>query len=88
MSLIGIFGPEEKLLAVFKDSESIVNAEVDDVLKEQFIVHMIEPESVTIRYVGFPDALDRVNLDGSMQPAMEEPAVRATAKKPEAEEIS
>lgn len=66
MSLIGIFGPEGNRLAVFKDGpDLIVNAGVEEVLQEKFIVHTIDIKSVTIKYVGFPDTpAKRLTLDG------------------------
>ena len=66
MSLIGLFGPEENRLAVFKDGpDLIVNAGVGDELQGKFTVHTIDLKSVTIKYVGFPDTpATRFTLDG------------------------
>jgi hypothetical protein len=66
MSLIGIFGPEAKRLAVFKEgTDLIINAQEQEVLQDKFIVDKIDLKSVSIKYVGFPDEPPkRVTLDG------------------------
>jgi hypothetical protein len=55
VSLIGIFGPEDRRIAVFRDGQKILNALEQEVLKEKFIVHEIGLESVDFTFVGFPD---------------------------------
>ena len=56
MPLMGIFGPERRRIAVFKDGDEILNALEDDVINDKFIVHQINFETVDIAFVGFPDA--------------------------------
>lgn len=63
--LLGIFGPENRRIAVLVDEEEIINALVEDVVKEQFIVNSIGYESVEFRFVGFPvDKTQRLEISG------------------------
>ncbi len=57
VSLIGVFGPERRRIAVLADSEgAVINALEQEVVREKFIVHRIGYESVDFTFVGFPDA--------------------------------
>ena len=53
--LLGLFGPEERRIAVLVDGKEIINALEEDVVKDQFIVNDIGLQSVEFRFVGFPD---------------------------------
>lgn len=55
VDLMGIFGPESRRVAVFTDGQEIINALVDEVIKDKFIVSEIGYQSVEFRFVGFPD---------------------------------
>jgi hypothetical protein len=54
LNLIGIFGPERHRIAVFTDGETVINAVLDEVINEKFIVDRIGWESVDLKFVGFP----------------------------------
>lgn len=54
--LLGIFGPERRRIAAFKEGEEIVNALEHETLKEKFIVHDIGLNTVEFHFVGFPDS--------------------------------
>ena len=56
LPLIGIFGPEHRRIAVFKDREVVLNVLENDTIEEKFIVQQINFETVDIAFVGFPDA--------------------------------
>ena len=61
--LMGIFGPENRRIAVLIDGEEIINALQEDVLKEQFIVNEIGLQSVEFRFVDFPaDETARIEI--------------------------
>jgi hypothetical protein len=55
MALLGVFGPERRRVAVFKDGDELVNVLESETLRGQFIVHRINYQSVDIGFVGFPD---------------------------------
>jgi hypothetical protein len=55
VTLLGIFGPEDRRIAVLQDGETLINALRGDVVKEKFIIHRIGYETVDLRFVGFPD---------------------------------
>ncbi len=57
VTLVGIFGPEHRRIAVLTDGDAwFQNALEQEVIREKFIVHKIGFESVDFRFVGFPDA--------------------------------
>lgn len=56
LSLVGIFGPEHRRIAVLTDGEEIINALEADEVREKFIVERIGLESIDLGFVGFPDA--------------------------------
>lgn len=56
VKLLGIFGPERQRIAVLTDDEgAIIDALVEDVVREKFIVHRIGYESIDLKFVGFPE---------------------------------
>lgn len=66
VSLLGIFGPERRRVAVLTDGEgAIINALERQVIHERFIVHQIGFESIDLAFVGFPNvAPQRLELGG------------------------
>ena len=66
VTLLGIFGPERRRIAVLTDNEgTIINALEREVIREKFIVDRIGFESVDIGFVGFPDvAPQRLEFEG------------------------
>ncbi len=57
ITLLGLFGPERQRIAVLTDKDgTIINAQLQEVVREKFIVHQIGYESVDLTFVGFPDA--------------------------------
>lgn len=52
---LGFFGPEGNPVAVFTDGQEIINARRGDVVGAEFRVDTIGLESVTLKYVRFPD---------------------------------
>ncbi|MEM7483128.1 MAG: hypothetical protein AAF481_18335 [Acidobacteriota bacterium] len=52
---LGSFGPEERKIAVLADGDEIFNAQVGEVLEDQFVIDAIGLESVDIKYIEFPD---------------------------------
>lgn len=61
--LMGIFGPENRRIAVLLDGKEIINALLNDVVKEQFIVNDIGLQSVEFRFVDFPaDETARIEI--------------------------
>ncbi len=56
VSLVGIFGPESRRIAVLTDGEEIINALERDEVNDKFIVNRIGFESIDLGFVGFPDA--------------------------------
>lgn len=65
MSLLGVFGPERRRIAVFRNGEELVNVLENETISGQFIVHRINYESVDIKFVGFPDVEPhRVKMGG------------------------
>ncbi len=57
VTLLGLFGPERQRIAVLTDKDgTIINAQLQEVVHEKFIVHQIGYESVDLTFVGFPDA--------------------------------
>lgn len=65
MSLLGVFGPERRRIAVFRNGEELVNVLENETLGGQFIVHKINLESVDIQFVGFPEVEPhRVKMGG------------------------
>lgn len=55
VTLLGIFGPEHRRIAVLTDGEEIINALERDEIREMFILERIGLESVDLGFVGFPD---------------------------------
>lgn len=55
LPLLGIFGPEYRRIAVFKDKEAILNVLEQGEIEDKFIVQQINYETVDIAFVGFPD---------------------------------
>lgn len=53
--LLGIFGPEDRRIAVLRDGKELVNAMEEETLQEKFIVHDIGLTSVEFHKVGFDD---------------------------------
>jgi hypothetical protein len=51
---LGSFGPKERKIAVFSDTNEIFNALQGDVIKQKFVVVGIGYESADIGFVGFP----------------------------------
>ena len=66
VSLLGIFGPVRRRIAVLTDEEgAIINALEREVIHEKFIVHQIGLESIDLAFVGFPNAApQRLELGG------------------------
>lgn len=66
VKLLGIFGPERQRIAVLTDAEgAIIDALLDDVVREKFIVHRIGYESIDLKFVGFPDVEpERIEIGG------------------------
>lgn len=66
VKLLGLFGPERQRIAVLTDGEgAIINAQVQDVVREKFIVHQIGYESIDLKFVGFPDVEpERIEIGG------------------------
>lgn len=56
LPLLGIFGPQNRRIAVFKDKDLILNVLENEKIEDKFIVHQINLETVDIAFVGFPDA--------------------------------
>ena len=56
VALVGIFGPENRRIAVLSDGEDIINALERDEVNDKFIVNRIGFESIDLGFVGFPDA--------------------------------
>ncbi len=52
---LGFFGPEGNPVAVFTDGQEIINARRGDTVGTEFRVDTIGLESVTLKYVRFPD---------------------------------
>lgn len=54
---LGSFGPRDRRIAVFEDSDGsgVLNAREGQTLQGKFIVDKIGYESVDLRFVGFPD---------------------------------
>ena len=63
--VLGVFGPEDRRLAVLIDGEEITNAFEQDVLRDTFIIDEIGLESVLFGFVNFPDDTERVEISGS-----------------------
>ena len=64
VSLIGVFGPESRRIAVFKEGQEIFNKLENDVIEDKFIVHDIGLEWADLTFVGFPDvAPQRVPIE-------------------------
>lgn len=56
LKLLGVFGPQRQRIAVLTDTEgAIIDALLEDVVREKFIVHRIGYESIDLKFVGFPD---------------------------------
>ncbi|RMH15567.1 MAG: hypothetical protein D6696_20455 [Acidobacteria bacterium] len=55
VSLLGIFGPENRRIAALTDGETIINALEGEEINGKFIVDRIGFESIDLRFVGFPD---------------------------------
>ncbi len=55
LDLLGIFGPEDRRIAVLIDGKEIINALHEDVIKDQFIVNEIGLQWVEFRFVDFPE---------------------------------
>ncbi|MEM7583806.1 MAG: hypothetical protein AAF560_10535 [Acidobacteriota bacterium] len=56
VTLLGLFGPERQRIAVLTDPDgAIINAQLEEIVREKFIVHSIGLESVDLTFVGFPD---------------------------------
>ncbi len=66
LKLIGIFGPEDRRIAVLTDGKDwFQNALEEEVIHEKFIVHKIGYESVDFKFVGFPDVEpERLEIGG------------------------
>lgn len=64
--MLGIFGPEDRRIAVLTDGEGwFQNALEQEVVRDKFIVHKIGYESVDFKFVGFPGtAPERVEIGG------------------------
>jgi hypothetical protein len=54
-TLLGLFGPEKRRIAVLVDGTVLLNVVEEDVIDNKFIVHHIGFESVDLTFVGFPD---------------------------------
>ena len=56
VSLLGIFGPERRRIAVLVDPEGVIlNKLHGETVREKFIVHKIGYQSIELKFVGFPD---------------------------------
>lgn len=55
MEYLGLFGPPNKRIAVFRDGKTEILKQEGEVIDNKFIVARIGYESVDIRFVGFPD---------------------------------
>lgn len=57
VDLLGIFGPANRRIAVFRqsDGKTVINAMEQEVVNEKFIVHQIDLLAVDFKFVGFPD---------------------------------
>jgi len=58
VTLLGIFGPDRRRIAVLKDKkgEGLYNVLEQDVVNKKFVVAEIGLQSVALGFVGFPDA--------------------------------
>ncbi|NJL28606.1 MAG: hypothetical protein HC897_12310 [Thermoanaerobaculia bacterium] len=55
-SLLGVFGPEKRRIAVFTDEQdAILNVQENEVFKEHFILQKIDLKWVYVGFVDFPD---------------------------------
>jgi hypothetical protein len=57
---MGYIGPANRRVAVFTDGQVTINRLEGEVLDDKFIVAQIGYESVEIRFIGFPDASQRL----------------------------
>ncbi len=66
LKLLGIFGPEDRRIAVLTDGDGwFQNALEQEVIQDKFIVHRIGYESVDFKFVGFPGAKpERIEIGG------------------------
>lgn len=55
LSLLGIFGPERRRIAVLTDGETIINALENEEIMEKFTIERIGFESIDLGFIGFPD---------------------------------
>ena len=66
LDLLGIFGPEERRIAVLVDGDVLHNVLVGDVLEDRFVIEAILWDEVELGYVDFPDAPPgRLQISGS-----------------------
>lgn len=63
--LLGIFGPDDRRIAVLRDGKDLVNAMEAETLQEKFIVHDIGLTSVEFHKVGFDDTETLTLGDGA-----------------------
>ena len=67
LTYLGSFGPPDRRVAVFSDKgrQEILNARRGEVLRGKFILEEIGLESVSLKFVGFPDVpAQRVGIGG------------------------
>ena len=63
--VLGLFGPEDRRIAVLIDGPEIINARVAEVVKDDFVIQDIGFEVVDIGFVDFPDAEPvRLEIEG------------------------
>ncbi|MEO1082835.1 MAG: hypothetical protein AAFY88_01195 [Acidobacteriota bacterium] len=64
-TLLGLFGPEDGRIAVLVDGEEIINARLDDVVKDEYVIADIGFEVVDIGFVNFPETSPvRLEIEG------------------------
>lgn len=56
---LGTFGPRDKPIAVLLQGDQLLNARMDDVVFDRFILRNIGYESVDIGYVGYPASVTK-----------------------------
>ncbi|MEM6795176.1 MAG: hypothetical protein AAF725_14450, partial [Acidobacteriota bacterium] len=70
-TVLGLFGPESRRIAVLIDGEDLINALERDVVKEEFVIDRIGYQTVSIAFVDFPDAepvvLEIVGKEGGVR---------------------
>lgn len=57
LRFVGWIGPERLPVAIFKDGEEVLAAAKGDKVKDKFIIRAVEPTSVTVGFVGYPETV-------------------------------